>query len=114
MNDNFCKPEENSYNFEEHWNNAYLKTPTVSLGWYEVNPKQSINLINECSLPEDALIFNAGAGSTTLINKLLECGYSNIIVNDIAASALTDLKNGLASHKNKKVQFIVDDLTKPI
>jgi len=114
MTDNFCKPEENSYNFEEHWNNAYLKTPTVSLGWYEVNPKQSINLINECNLPEDALIFNAGAGSTTLINKLLECGYSNIIVNDIAASALTDLKNGLASHKNKKVQFIVDDLTKPI
>ena len=39
MNDNFCKPEENSYNFEEHWNNAYLKTPTKSLGWYEENPE---------------------------------------------------------------------------
>ena len=62
---------------------------------------------------ENALIFNAGAGSTTLINKLLENGYSNIIVNDIAASALTDLKNDLTIHKNKKVQFIVDDLTNP-
>ena len=113
MNDNFCKPEENSYNFEEHWNNAYLKTPTKSLGWYEENPEQSISLINECNLLENALIFNAGAGSTTLINKLLECGYSNIIVNDIAASALTDLKNDLTIHKNKKVQFIVDDLTNP-
>jgi SAM-dependent methyltransferase len=113
MNDNFCKPEENSYNFEEHWNNAYLKTPTKSLGWYEENPEQSISLINECNLLENALIFNAGAGSTTLINKLLENGYSNIIVNDIAASALTDLKNDLTIHKNKKVQFIVDDLTNP-
>ena len=72
MTDNFCKPEENSYNFEEHWNNAYLKTPTKSLGWYEENPEQSISLINECNLLENALIFNAGAGSTTLINKLLE------------------------------------------
>ncbi|MBI9041267.1 class I SAM-dependent methyltransferase [Lutibacter sp.] len=104
---------DDSYNFEAHWNNAYLKTPTENLGWYEENPMQSLELINECNLPNDALIFNAGAGATTLINRLLENGYTNIIVNDIAASALTDLKNSLTANKDAKVQFIVDDLTKP-
>lgn len=113
MSDNLCKQEEEFYNFEKHWNNAYLKTPTQNLGWYENNPKQSIELINECNLPNDALIFNAGAGTTTLINKLLENGYNNIIVNDIAASALTDLKNSLEISIHSKVQFIVDDLTNP-
>ncbi|WP_372745364.1 methyltransferase domain-containing protein [Lutibacter sp.] len=113
MSDNLCKQEEEFYNFEKHWNNAYLKTPTQNLGWYENNPKQSIELINECDLPDDALIFNAGAGTTTLINKLLEIGYNNIIVNDIAASALTDLKNSLEISRHSKVQFIVDDLTNP-
>ena len=113
MNANLDKNELSAYDFETHWNNAYRKTPVNSLGWYEENPEQSISLINECNLLENALIFNAGAGSTTLINKLLENGYSNIIVNDIAASALTDLKSDLTIHKNKKVQFIVDDLTNP-
>lgn len=113
MNDDFCISRDNLYNFEAHWNNAYLKTPTQNLGWYEENPTQSIDLINECNLPDNALIFNAGAGATTLINKLLDNGYSNIIVNDIAASALTELKNNLTLHKHTKVQFIVDDLTNP-
>lgn len=113
MNDSFSKNDSQSYDFEKHWNNAYLKTPTTNLGWYEENPSQSLNLIKDCNLSENALIFNAGAGSSTLINKLLENGYNNIIVNDIAASALTELKNNLNLNKQSKVHFIVDDLTSP-
>lgn len=101
------------YDFEKHWNAAYQKTPVNSLGWYEKNPAPSINLIEECSLPHDALIFNAGAGATTLIEELLDKGYTNIVVNDIAVAALTELKNSLTKHKNSNVTFIVDDLTKP-
>lgn len=113
MSDSISQNNSQLYDFEKHWNNAYLKTPTTNLGWYEENPKQSVDLINECNLPDNALIFNAGAGATTLINKLLENGYNNIIVNDIAAAALTDLKNNLNDFKQAKVQFIVDDLTNP-
>ncbi|WP_372800557.1 class I SAM-dependent methyltransferase [Lutibacter sp.] len=101
------------YDFEKHWNAAYQKTPVNSLGWYEKKPAPSINLIEECNLPHDALIFNAGAGATTLIEELLDKGYTNIVVNDIAVAALTELKNSLTKHKNSNVTFIVDDLTKP-
>ncbi|WP_298286567.1 methyltransferase domain-containing protein [uncultured Lutibacter sp.] len=101
------------YDFEKHWNAAYQKTPVNSLGWYEKKPAPSINLIEECNLPHDALIFNAGAGATTLIEELLDKGYKNIVVNDIAVAALTELKNSLTKHKNSNVTFIVDDLTKP-
>ena len=24
------------FNFENHWNNAYKKTPITSLGWFEI------------------------------------------------------------------------------
>lgn len=103
-----------NYDFEKHWNNAYKKTPVDNLGWYEENPKPSLELISECELPKDALIFNAGVGAATLIELLLDDGYTNIVVNDIAASALTELQKNLTIHKNSNVQFIVDDLTNPI
>lgn len=112
MNSNF-ENELQAYNFEEHWNKAYQKTPTTNLGWYEENPTPSLELIAACNLPKDALIFNAGAGATTLITKLTEVGYTNIIVNDIAAAALTTLNNNLIIDSKSSVQFIVDDLTNP-
>jgi len=112
MNSNF-ENELQAYNFEEHWNKAYKKTPTTSLGWYEENPTPSLELIEACDLSTDAVIFNAGAGSTSLISKLLEKGYKNIIINDIAATALAELKNDLTIEKASNLQFIVDDLTKP-
>ncbi len=111
MNPNF---ENNpSFDYEKHWNNAYQKTPVNNLGWYEENPIPSFELIEACNLSKDALIFNAGAGATTLINKLLNVGYNNIILNDIAAFPLAALKNELIFNKKTNIQFIVDDLTNP-
>jgi len=101
------------YDFEKHWNNAYQKTPIDSLGWYEEDPIPSMELISACNLPKDAQIFNAGVGAATLIELLLNKGYTNIIVNDISSAALTELKNNLKEHKHSQVQFIADDLTNP-
>lgn len=107
MDDNLLS----DYNFEKHWNNAYQKTPINSLGWYEEDPIPSMELISACNLPKDALIFNAGVGAATLIELLLNKRYTNIIVNDIATAALTELKNNLSEHKNADIKYIVDDLT---
>lgn len=101
------------YDFQSHWNNAYRKTPTENLGWYEKDPIPSLDLIASCNLPMDALIFNAGAGSSTLINKLLNIGYTNIIVNDIASASLGEMRKDLVIPHNADVKFVVDDLTNP-
>ncbi|MDP3357858.1 MAG: class I SAM-dependent methyltransferase [Lutibacter sp.] len=109
MNEN---PDENEkVDFKKHWNAAYQKSPIANLGWYEENPTPSIELIEACSLPKDALIFNAGAGATTLISELLAKGYENLVVNDISPVALAELKNNLLVSKNAHIKFIVDDLT---
>jgi len=101
------------FDFKNHWNSAYEKTPADSLGWYEEDPIPSMKLISECNLPKDALIFNAGVGAATLIEILLKEGYLNLVVNDIAETALIELKESLLSYKNSEIQFIVDDLTNP-
>lgn len=111
MNENFDEKEK--VDFKKHWNTAYQKSPVTNLGWYEENPTPSLELIDACNLPKEALIFNAGAGATTLIGELLKKGYVNIVVNDIAAAALAELENNLPSHKNAQIQFVTDDLTRP-
>jgi len=109
----FSENDQREYDFQEHWNKAYQNASVNSLGWYEENPEASLQLIEECNLAQDALIFNAGAGATTLIKKLVENNYSNIIVNDISTSAFSILKNNLSTQECSKVKFIVDDLTAP-
>ena len=113
MNENSGNEEKTSFDYENHWNAAYQKSPITNLGWYEENPAPSIELIEACSLPKDALIFNAGAGATTLISELLAKGFENLVVNDISSVALAELKNNLLVPKNAHIKFIVDDLTNP-
>jgi len=101
------------YNYRNHWDNAYQKNPLTSLGWYEETSEQTLKLIEACNLPKDALLFNAGAGATTLIHDLLQNKYTNIIVNDISSVSLAELKKNISIPKNVTLNFLVDDLTNP-
>ncbi|OGS74601.1 MAG: hypothetical protein A3F91_01305 [Flavobacteria bacterium RIFCSPLOWO2_12_FULL_35_11] len=113
MNEDSGECENTTYDFEKHWNAAYQKSPITNLGWYEENPTPSVELIEACNLSKDALIFNAGAGATTLISELLKKGYVNMMLNDIATAALAELESHLPPYKNAHIQFVVDDLTNP-
>jgi len=101
-----------NYDYKEHWNNAYQNNVVEKLGWFEDDPVASFDLIEKCNLSKDALIFNAGAGATTLIGLLLEKGYSNILVNDISFLALDKLKNSINNNNNVSTPFIENDNTK--
>ena len=73
-----------NYDYKEHWNNAYQNNVVEKLGWFEDDPVASIDLIEKCNLSKDALIFNAGAGATTLITL-----YDNLEVDIIANKTFT-------------------------
>lgn len=106
-----CKIREVSIDFKKHWNSTYLKNQTENLGWYEEKSEQTLALIQETKLPKNATILNVGAGSSSLIDNLLEEGFSHIIANDLSNESLKPLK--LKFDKNNKVEFIVDDLLNP-
>lgn len=95
-----------------HWDNTYSKNPIDKLGWYEDNPIPSLQLIDKCDLDKDASILNIGAGTSTLIDELLNQGYQNIFANDISSTALEKLKDRLGS-QGDKIEWILDDVTNP-
>ena len=90
---------------------TYSKNPIEKLGWYESDLSPSLKLIELCNLDLDARILNIGAGSSTLIDELLEQGYTNLLAIDISEVALSDLdyRTGGSDY----LECITDDLTAP-
>ncbi len=101
-------------NLNKHWNKVYNNNNINKLGWFEENPRPSLQLIEKCNFKNDAYLLNVGAGATTLVDELLEIGYSNILVNDLSSIALEKLSLRLGAQKSSKVKWVVDDLTNPI
>lgn len=99
------------FDYRKHWNTVYSGKPVESLGWYEENPSRTLELVERCNLDADSRIFIPGAGSTTLIDFLLKAGYRKVIANDLAHSAMENLKSRIGSENS--VEYVVDDLTHP-
>lgn len=97
---------------KKHWNEVYEDTPTDQLGWYEEVPRPSLQLVSKCELGEDPHLLDAGAGTTTLIDRLLQRGYENLTVVDVSDRALSRLADRLGPEA-RRVDWIVGDLTDP-
>jgi len=112
ITDKGCKTSDSTENLGEYWCGKYTDVDYKTLGWYEEESTPSIALIKDTKVAKNAVIFNVGAGSTTLIDSLLEKGYTNLIANDISSCALNNIKKRIGAAQNK-VEFITDDLVNP-
>lgn len=102
-----------TYNYKSHWNEKYQSTQDEDLGWYEDSPETTIKLVEKCDLSKEAKILNVGAGTTTLIDVLLDKGFTNILANDLSEIALNKLQNRILKEYNYNLECIADDLTNP-
>lgn len=99
-----------NFDIPAHWNTVYENKPTETLGWYETDLKPSLSLIEKCNLEHDARILNIGAGTTTLIEELINGGYKNLLATDISKKALELLSERVGADN---IDVITDDLTSP-
>jgi SAM-dependent methyltransferase len=103
---------DNSQDLISHWNKAYKKDDN-QLGWFEEFPTSTMQLIETCKLEKNARILNVGAGTTTLIDSLLDEGYTNLLANDFSDLALQKLKKRIQKSHDYNLNCLVDDLTNP-
>ena len=103
----------NSSNPENHWNTVYKSKDDAQLGWFESNPETTLDLIAKTTLAKDATVLNVGAGTTTLIDALLEEGYTNLLASDISEVAMQKLQERVSQKYTYDLECIVDDLTDP-
>jgi SAM-dependent methyltransferase len=94
----------------EHWNQLYRVKSAAELSWYEAHPRRSLQSIQETGVPADAPILDVGGGVSVLVDDLLELGYTDVTILDLAPAALAQSRErvGLAG---ERVTWIAADVT---
>lgn len=95
---------------KEHWEGVYSSKPSDRLGWYKPRLQTSLEWITTLGLDPVAPIIDVGGGASTLIDHLLDDGYSSITVLDIAEPALDLLRKRLGD-KGAAVNWLCGDIT---
>jgi SAM-dependent methyltransferase len=82
-------------NAKTHWESVYGSTPVTRLGWYQPEPRLSLELIRAHAPDRASRILDAGGGASSLADRLLEDGYMNLTVLDLSGHALEQARKRL-------------------
>lgn len=95
---------------KEHWEHVYATKPSTAVSWFQEHAEHSLQLIRDTGVPLSAAIIDVGGGASTLVDDLLQDGYSNLTVLDLSAAALDTARNRLGECGNS-VHWQVADIT---
>ncbi|MDJ0908216.1 MAG: class I SAM-dependent methyltransferase [Woeseiaceae bacterium] len=93
-----------------HWNERYSTTPIERLGWYRTHLERSLAWIDELDPARSASVIDVGAGASTLVDDLLERGYSELAALDVSEEALAIARARLGDNA-QRVAWHIGDVT---
>ncbi|HFD16294.1 MAG TPA: class I SAM-dependent methyltransferase [Rhodospirillales bacterium] len=96
---------------EEHWQRVWSEKDAERVSWYEAVPVTSLALIEEGGPAADTPILDVGGGASTLVDHLLDRGYRDVTVLDIAPAAFAPARRRLAE-RAAAVHWEVADVTR--
>ena len=94
---------------DQHWESVYSNKATDQVSWFQLHAASSLRLIAE-SVGADAHIIDVGGGASVLVDDLLDAGYRNLTVLDLAQSALA-VSQARLGERAQSVQWLVGDVT---
>lgn len=95
---------------EEHWDAVYRTRQSTALSWYQPSPEPSLRAIDRFATGDALSLVDVGGGASTFVDALLERGWSDVTVLDIAPSALGVARKRLRDSA-QKVKWEVADIT---
>lgn len=95
----------------EHWENVYTSIPENEVSWFQQHAQRSIKLIRKHKPEKASSIIDVGGGASTLVDDLLEYGYSKVSVLDLSQKALAKSRLRLGAMASK-VNWITANITR--
>ncbi|MBT8092711.1 MAG: class I SAM-dependent methyltransferase [Gammaproteobacteria bacterium] len=95
---------------KQHWEGVYSTKAPDEVSWFQPVPALSLQLIEATGVGLDEPVLDAGGGASTLVDSLLDLGYTNLTVLDISAAALATSRDRLGSRADS-VSWIESDVT---
>jgi ubiquinone/menaquinone biosynthesis C-methylase UbiE len=96
---------------DDYWDQVYQTKGPAGVSWFQAHMSHSLALIRETGVPPDASIIDVGGGASTLVDDLLNAGYSRLTVLDLADAALAAARTRLGVRADA-VTWRVGDVTR--
>jgi SAM-dependent methyltransferase len=94
---------------KSHWEHVYEQKAPDAVSWYSPHLAKSLGYIGQTGLPLTASIIDVGGGESTLVDDLLQAGYSDVTVLDISERALQVDRDRLGARQHL-VKWIAADV----
>jgi trans-aconitate methyltransferase len=95
---------------KQHWESVYRQKQPDQVSWFQSHPEHSLDLIQASGVTKDQPLIDVGGGASRLVDALLEAGYRDVSVLDIAAAALVHAQTRLAG-RAAQVAWLESDVT---
>lgn len=95
-------------NRQEHWNQVYQSKGTQEVSWYQRRPDLSLALIAASGVSRDVGIIDVGGGASTLVDCLLDDGFTRLAVLDLSGAALAQSRSRLGGREGAVEWFEAD------
>lgn len=94
----------------DHWETVYGSKKFTDVSWFQPRPERSLQLIERAALDRNDAIIDIGGGASTLVDHLLDDGFTDITVLDIAIKSLLQAQERLGD-RAADVAWVVADVT---
>lgn len=94
-----------------HWDAIFASKKDAELGWHENDVSQTLKFIDPLPQQEAATVFLPGAGTSLLVDTLLDRGCK-LILNDISEVALRNVGQRIGKHEH--VTLLHHDIAQPL
>lgn len=95
---------------QRHWENAYAGKAEDEVPWFQDSPALSLALIAAAGVGRRASLIDVGGGAARLADALLDAGFKDITVLDIAEAGLAQTKARLGRGADE-ITWVVADVT---
>lgn len=90
---------------KEHWEHLYGTKAADAVSWYAPHLAESLSYIHRTGLPRSAAVCDVGGGEATLVDDLLDEGYTDLSVLDLSDTALEFCRRRLGE-RARRVKWI--------
>jgi 2-polyprenyl-3-methyl-5-hydroxy-6-metoxy-1,4-benzoquinol methylase len=97
-------------NRRDHWSGVYRSKAPDAVSWYQERPALSLAMIARAGAGKVARLIDVGAGSSTLVDYLLDDGWRDITLLDVSAGALETVRTRLGD-RAALVSLVEADIT---
>jgi len=95
---------------KRHWEGIWGQRSPPEVSWYQQEPTLSLELIRASRVATDAPLIDVGGGASTLADRLLTAGYSDVSVLDLSRNALRHAERRLGPLASR-VEWVEADIT---